>query len=127
MIHSIQSLCQRAIRSAILSTLSEKSTEMGDLEAWKRECIDSHKAKGMAGFCWDWLDGGQCDDDSCTNKHEYPETWTEATKNAHRALLLRTEASYEDSEASYCYTHGANHGSKGCTCIQCEGSDTWSR
>lgn len=42
-------------------------------EEWKDRYISSHKEQGLTGYCWDFIESGQCFDMSqCPYKHEYP-------------------------------------------------------
>ena len=51
-------------------------------EEWVDDYVEENLHRGLAGYCWDWLDSGCCA--GCGFKHSYPRTWYAAMRRRRR-------------------------------------------
>ncbi|CAD7696109.1 unnamed protein product [Ostreobium quekettii] len=61
-------------------------------ECFVERYIHSHQQRGEAGYCWNWLDDGQCFNGMvCRFKHQYPPSWNAAKREQHRQKVKEVE------------------------------------
>jgi len=53
--------------------------------SWINDYIEGNLRRGLAGYCWDGLDGGSCS--GCAYKHSYPPSWGQEQRTAHQASV----------------------------------------
>lgn len=88
-------------------TSSRKRKHEEAITPWQRGYVENHVNQGHIGLCYAWLDLAYCPQQvllsKCCYKHEYPSTWTEEMKSAHKKKLQLMSYLWKESSLEECF------------------------
>lgn len=63
-----------------------------EVDSWAEDWVGGHAEAGELGYCFDWLEHGQClEPETCRRKHSYPPNWSTTKREALHQMELANE------------------------------------